>query len=80
MDGLKLAAAVRHRWPPVNIIVTNGMKAPHRDKMSANSIFIAKPYRHTEVLEALRSFELATYPLWVKSRHSHRKKPCLLYP
>jgi CheY-like chemotaxis protein len=27
IDGLKLAAAVRDRWPPVNIIVTTGMRA-----------------------------------------------------
>jgi DNA-binding LytR/AlgR family response regulator len=59
MDGLKLAAAVRDRWPPVHIIVTTGMRAPHRDEMPANSIFIAKPYRSTEVLEAVRSFENA---------------------
>ena len=57
MDGLKLAAAVRDRWPPVNIIVTTGMRAPHRDEMPANSIFIAKPYRGAEVLVAVRSFE-----------------------
>jgi CheY-like chemotaxis protein len=43
MDGLKLAAAVRDRWPPVNIIVTTGMRAPHRDQLPANTIFIAKP-------------------------------------
>jgi CheY-like chemotaxis protein len=24
MDGLKLAAAVRHRWPPIKIIATSG--------------------------------------------------------
>ena len=59
MDGLKLAAAVRNRWPPVHIIVTTGMGAPHRDEMPANSTFIAKPYRSTEVLEAVRSFENA---------------------
>jgi DNA-binding NtrC family response regulator len=57
MDGLKLAAAVRYRWPPVNIIVTTGMKAPHRAELPANSIFIAKPYRNAEVLGAVRSFE-----------------------
>ena len=28
MDGLKLAAAVRDRWPPIHIIVTTGMRAP----------------------------------------------------
>jgi CheY-like chemotaxis protein len=55
-DGLKLAAAVRDRWPPVNIIVTTGKSAPRHDDMPENSIFIAKPYRNAEVLEAVRSF------------------------
>jgi two-component system, response regulator PdtaR len=59
MDGLKLAAAVRHRWPPVNIIVTTGMRAPRRQEMPAKSLFIAKPYRSAEVLEAVRSFDRA---------------------
>ena len=57
MDGLKLAAAVRDRWPPVNIIVTTGMNAPRCDEMPANSIFIGKPYRSDGVLEALHSFD-----------------------
>ena len=57
MDGLKLAAAVRDRWPPIHIIVTTGMRAPHRDEIPTNSMFIAKPYRNAEVLEAVRSFE-----------------------
>jgi two-component system, response regulator PdtaR len=57
MDGLKLAAAVKDRWPPVNIIVTTGMRAPRRDEIPARSLFIAKPYRNAQVLEALRSFE-----------------------
>ena len=59
MDGLKLASAVRDRWPPVHIIVTTGMRAPHRDEMPANSMFIAKPYRSAEIIEAVRSFENA---------------------
>ena len=57
MDGLKLAAAVRDRWPPVHIIVTTGMKPPRHDELPANSIFVAKPYRNDDVLEALHSFE-----------------------
>ena len=28
MNGLKLAAAVRKRWPPVNIIITTGKRRP----------------------------------------------------
>jgi len=57
MDGLKLAAAVRDRWPPVNIIVTTGMSPPRSDQLPTDSIFIAKPYRNDEVLEAVHSFE-----------------------
>lgn len=57
MDGLKLAAAVRDRWPPVNIIVTTGMRAPRREEIPARSLFIAKPYRNAQVLDAVRSFK-----------------------
>jgi two-component system, response regulator PdtaR len=56
-DGLKLAAAVRGRWPPINIIITTGMKAPHADDMPVRSQFVGKPYRNAEVLEAIQSFE-----------------------
>jgi two-component system, response regulator PdtaR len=57
MNGLKLAAAVRNRWPPIHIILTTGMREPHRDELPAHSRFIAKPYRSAEVVEAVRSFE-----------------------
>lgn len=56
MDGLKLAAAVRDRWPPLNIIITTGKKAPQPDEMPTNSVFVAKPYKRADVLSALRSF------------------------
>lgn len=57
IDGLKLAAAVRDRWPPVNIIVTTGMRTPRRDEIPARSLFVAKPYHSAEVVKAVRSFE-----------------------
>ena len=57
MDGLKLAAAVRDRWPPINIIITTGMKVPHGNAMPDRSVFIAKPYRNAEVVDAIHSFE-----------------------
>ena len=56
MDGLKLAAAVRDRWPPVNIIVTSGNRIPDPDQLPEKSLFIPKPYHSAEVLEAVRSF------------------------
>ena len=41
MDGLKLAAAVRDRWPPIHIIITTGKARPL--EIPANALFIPKP-------------------------------------
>jgi len=50
MDGLKLAAAIRDRWPPVKIIITSGRKMPAVAEMPKNSGFIPKPYKFGDVL------------------------------
>jgi CheY-like chemotaxis protein len=55
MDGLKLAAAVRDRWPPVHIIVTSGKAQPLT--IPANALFIPKPYLIPALLLAIRTFE-----------------------
>ena len=55
MDGLKLAAYVRDRWPPVHIIVTTGKSRPLT--IPANALFISKPYRSETVVAAIRTFE-----------------------
>jgi DNA-binding LytR/AlgR family response regulator len=55
MDGLKLAAAVRDRWPPVNIIITTGKARPMA--IPANALFIPKPYIVQNVVAAMRTFE-----------------------
>jgi two-component system, response regulator PdtaR len=57
MNGLKLAAAVRDRWPPVNIVITTGKARPPDDQMPTNSRFVGKPYQKAEVLGALQTFE-----------------------
>ena len=56
MDGLKLAAAVRHRWPPIEIIITTGKNKPQPDQMPVGSVFLPKPYRTEAVIEAVRQF------------------------
>jgi CheY-like chemotaxis protein len=56
MDGLKLAAAVRHRWPPIDIIVTTGKSRPEPREMPPRSVFLPKPYRAEAVIEAVRRF------------------------
>ena len=55
MDGLKLAAAVRDRWPPVHIIITTGKSRPA--EIPANAMFIPKPYLGRTVVSAMRTFE-----------------------
>lgn len=55
MDGLKLAAAVRDRWPPVHIIITTGKTRPMT--IPANALFIPKPYLTRAVVSAIRTFE-----------------------
>lgn len=54
MDGLKLAAAVRDRWPPVKIIVTSGHRIVDIAEMPDGSMFFSKPYTHLAVLKSMR--------------------------
>jgi two-component system, response regulator PdtaR len=54
MDGLRLAAAVRKRWPPIKIIVATGKDRPADHQMPEHSQFLAKPYSPTAVLSAVR--------------------------
>lgn len=55
MDGLKLAACVRDRWPPVHIIITTGKARPA--EIPANALFIPKPYLGEAAVAAVRTFE-----------------------
>jgi two-component system, response regulator PdtaR len=41
MDGAKLAAAVRERWPPLRIIVTSARPKP---ELIEDAAFLPKPY------------------------------------
>jgi len=54
MDGLKLAHAIRCRWPPIHLIVTSGLIVPYEAELPANGRFIKKPYNAEQVTAALR--------------------------
>ena len=56
MDGLKLAHAVRHRWPPIKIIIVSGKVRLSENDMPTNSRFFAKPYRAAHLIAELQSF------------------------
>ncbi len=54
MDGLKLAAYVRDRWPPVAIVIASGIVEVGKDTMPEGSIFFAKPYATSHITKALQ--------------------------
>ena len=56
MDGLKLAAAVRDRWPPVEIIITSGKGLPDGWTMPERGAFFPKPYEPHRVQAKMREF------------------------
>ena len=53
MDGLRLAEAVRLRWPPVEIIVTSGKRTP--SVLPERAVFVAKPYQAPRLIETINS-------------------------
>jgi len=54
MDGLKLAHAVRGRWPPIKIIATSGRVNLRTDDLPEGGRFLLKPYGPEEVVGTLR--------------------------
>ena len=51
--GLRLAKAVRDRWPPIHLIVASGLNAPAEKEFPKMGRFIRKPYAAEHLLEAL---------------------------
>lgn len=54
MDGLKLAAAVRDRWPPILILATSGHVKLGASDLPQGSRFLQKPYSPAEIMKTLR--------------------------
>jgi CheY-like chemotaxis protein len=55
MDGIRLAAAVRDRWPPIEIIITSGHVRKSDVDLPPRSVFFAKPYDTRKVTKTLQS-------------------------
>src|ERR1700733_10289548 len=49
MDGLKLAHAVRNRWPPIKILVVSGEQQLQPSDLPSNSSFVGKPYQSSSL-------------------------------
>ena len=54
MDGLKLAHAIRERWPPIELILTSGHFDLRDDEIPERGRFFPKPYRDQEIISALQ--------------------------
>lgn len=55
MDGLRLAHAIRNRWPPVELVLTSGQVRVPREDMPERGQFLGKPYHPSELVELVRS-------------------------
>lgn len=53
MDGLKLAAYVRHRWPPIKLMVTSGKVRCEITDLPEGGLFFPKPYNPAEISAAM---------------------------
>src|SRR6195256_4332169 len=54
MDGLKLAQAVRGRWPPIKIVATSGHVNVKETDLPDGGRFLPKPYGPAQVADVLR--------------------------
>jgi CheY-like chemotaxis protein len=54
MDGLKLAAAIRGRWPPIKIVATSGYVNVRQDDLPEGGRFLQKPYSPEQIVRTLR--------------------------
>jgi two-component system, response regulator PdtaR len=55
MDGVKLAHAVKDRWPPVHIIATSAYYAALKAELPAGTVFLPKPYTEHNVVVTLHA-------------------------
>lgn len=49
MDGLRLVAVIRNRWPPVALLVTSGQLRPRESDLPENAHFLPKPYMPSDL-------------------------------
>ena len=59
MDGLKPAAAIRGRWPPIKIVATSGLLDIRKEDLPLGSRFLPKPYSATQIVGTLRELTSA---------------------
>ena len=54
IDGIRLAACIRDRWPPIRIIITSGKPWPTGVTLPSEAVFFSKPYRQDRVVDTIQ--------------------------
>ena len=54
MDGLKLAHYIRHRWPPILLMVTSGKSVIEEKALPDGARFFSKPYAERVIANTIR--------------------------
>jgi DNA-binding NtrC family response regulator len=54
MDGLRLAAAIRYRWPRIQVIVTSGKATP--SALPEQVSFLANPYTMSDIVRSVERY------------------------
>jgi hypothetical protein len=55
MDGLKLARAIRDRWPPIELIFTSGKHRLDEDEIPGRGKFLSRPYDTNALARAVKA-------------------------
>lgn len=58
MDGMGLAAVVRGRWPPIEVIVTSGHAQISEGQLPERGYFLPKPYTGAQLSRVLDRLHL----------------------
>lgn len=55
VDGMRLAAIIRDRWPPIKVIIVSGHVEDPGDSIPAETVFFSKPYREEQIIETIQT-------------------------
>ena len=75
MDGLKLAQAVRGRWPPIKIIATSGRLHVDETDLPEGGRFLPKPYSPPQVTGVLRELTIRRVTRSAGARGNRARQP-----
>lgn len=54
--GMKLALAIRDRWPPIELILTSSQAAPKAHEMPERGVYVTKPFDRRRIVSVIRQF------------------------